>query len=121
MDADLLHDAGRNSELPENWMGLARSRKPLALAAADLRIGRGKVCRRAMNAGEVAASSTRDENLAAGLRVMFEQSDAAAARASDCGVHKSGGPRIEDHYVEAAWSRWSSFDRLGHNSILSET
>jgi uncharacterized protein len=74
-----------------------------------------------VNVGEVAASSAGDENLAAGLRVAFEESHAATTLSGHGGAHEAGGARTEDKDIEAAQSRRSSFDRLRHSSILSET
>jgi hypothetical protein len=52
--------------------------------------------------GEVAAAAAGDEDLAAGLRAVFEQSHASAAPAGSGGAHKARGARSEDNDVELA-------------------
>ena len=54
---------------------------------------------RAMNVGEVAAATSGDEDFAAGLGVVFEQDNAAAALSGDGGAHEAGGAGAEDDGV----------------------
>ena len=57
-----------------------------------------------MNVGEVASAATGDENLASGLRIVFEEKDSSVALTGDSGAHETGRTGSEDDDVEFARS-----------------
>ena len=66
----------------------------------EVRIRGDEIFRRAMNVGEVAASTAGDEDFFADTLGVFQDGDAASAFAGfDC-AHQSGGASAEDYGVE---------------------
>ena len=59
-----------------------------------------KAIRFAVNVGEVATASARDEDLAAGQAAVVEQRDAAAALACDGSAHQACGSSSQNDYVK---------------------
>jgi hypothetical protein len=66
----------------------------------EVRILGDEVFRSAMDVGEVASASSGDEDLSAGLRIMFKQENASVALSSDCSAHEAGSACAEDDRVE---------------------
>ena len=66
----------------------------------EVRVLGKEVLRSAMNVGEVAAASSGDEDLAAGLWIVFEKENSAIALPGDGGAHESGGTCAENDDVE---------------------
>jgi hypothetical protein len=52
--------------------------------------------------GEVAAASAGDEDLSAGLRIVFEQGYAAVSLSGEGGAHEARGPGAQNNCVEVA-------------------
>ena len=75
----------------------------------EVRIRGDEVFRSAMNIGEVAAAATRDEDLAAGLGIVFEEEDAPFALTGGGCAHETGGASAKDDDVE--------FTRCGRHCI----
>jgi hypothetical protein len=75
----------------------------------EVRIRGDEVSRSAMNIGEVAAASARDEDLAAGLGIVFEEEDSPVALTGGGGAHETGGASAKDDDVE--------FTRCGRHCI----
>jgi hypothetical protein len=68
------------------------------------------VLRRAVQICEIAPAAAGDENLAAGLPVVFEKRHATAALAGHSGTHQASRARAQDNYIELA-------RRSGHGSV----
>jgi hypothetical protein len=65
-----------------------------------MRVGRKKIFGSAMQIGEVAAASARDEDLLADLVGVFEDRDAASTLAGLDGAHQARGAAAENQCLE---------------------
>lgn len=66
----------------------------------EVRIGRNKILRRAVNISEIASAAARDQNLLAQAVGVLEHGCAAAALAGLDGAHQAGSPASENYCVK---------------------
>ena len=77
----------------------------------EMRIGRKKAVRRAVDIGEIAPASAGDENLAAGLGVVVEQDYPSTTPAGDGCAHQTCGAGSQNNYIAvlSGGSGWHVF------------
>jgi len=87
----------------------------------EVRIGREEVGGLAMNVGEVTATTSRDENLAAGAIGALEYDNFLAPTTGFDGAHEPGGAATENERVESASQRQvQASGALSHNNLAGD-
>ena len=75
----------------------------------EVRVGGEKIVGAGVEIGEVAAATSRDQDLAADLPVVLQHHHRAASLAGFYGAHQAGGAGADYHYI-----------RIGHALIFAE-